>query len=175
MDYLPKDMWREICLYLDFDDIKTFNTTFTDLVNDDFFWSKYFKMRNLPFIKRESVVDHYKEKYEKINVDSTFEIKITRNCLNNYKYYDTRTYEKFTKAIDILNIKINITNDNINVSPDNLRYYICYLSNIKYINFIWTLEVNVYSTDDLQPILLGNIVISDKILDQLILLLENYV
>lgn len=59
---LPREIQKEICLYLDIidiDNIDKYLSSHPGIFEDDYFWLQYFKLRNLPFFKQPTKKDYY--------------------------------------------------------------------------------------------------------------------
>lgn len=63
---LPREILREVCLYLSTNDINNVDQLAPGSFEDEYFWKRYFGLNsNLPFIKLPSIKDQYISLYNK--------------------------------------------------------------------------------------------------------------
>jgi len=60
LEELPRELLRQICLYIDISDINSIDNISPNTFEDELFWKNYFELRDIiPIDKRPSIKDHY--------------------------------------------------------------------------------------------------------------------
>lgn len=100
LNLLPKELLREIGLYINTDDLKVLSQLSDNLglFEDEIFWIRYLSLRGVPTIPRYSIEDHYKILYN-----------IFSNQTPYSYYYKTSQWEFFSiKRSSLLRLPSNL-------------------------------------------------------------------